>query len=168
MKNTIGGLDGWRMQELNALPLRIWELRYLVEKLADEQCILPTSFQFVSNPMLPKGHGGTALDHRGLSVFSGLYRVLSGAWWHQLTDWQEQWAHPSLHGGRRNRDIVGLTWEAQGDIERARVLGKPICGTLLDYTKFFDLFDHDFIFSLMEEMGYPASSAKQLRHLYTR
>ena len=28
-------------------------------------------------------------------------------------------------------------------------------GALLDYTKLFDLFDHDFMFALLEEMGVP-------------
>jgi hypothetical protein len=160
-------MDGWRTMELKALPLQLWEHRHQVEVLADRLGKLPTPYGHVSTPMLPKGEGRTAIDHRGLTLFPGLYRILSGAWWHQLQTWHNTWSHPCSHGGRKGHDITALAWEAQADIELAHARGRPLCGVLLDYEQFFDRFDINFSTNLLIAMGYPPQRAQQLRNLYS-
>ena len=44
--------------------------------------------------MLPKVQGAKeALEHRGLTIFSVLWRIESAAWFSKLKAWQEQWIH---------------------------------------------------------------------------
>ena len=126
MKNSAAGLDGWRIKELKGIPREIWMQRARAEALLHHLGELPTAYRDVAMPMLPKGEGPTALDHQGLSLFSGLDRVLSGAWWTQLKPWCEAWLHPDAHGARAGHDIFGVAWVAQGYIELAQLLDEPL------------------------------------------
>ena len=50
-------------------------------------------------------------------------------------------------------------------MERARARGTPICGALLDYTKFFDYFDIEFAWNLMINAGFPSDVAYLIANL---
>ena len=120
--------------------------------------------------MLPKppkeGSVRTATDHRGLTIFSVLYRVVSAAWWQRLRSWQQCWAHPALRGGLRWFEALDDAWEAQADIELARLQGHPLAGALADQWKYFDMFDADFMHGLHTCMGMPPDLADQRLYLY--
>ena len=105
--------------------------------------------------MLPKSSKRGPLDHGGLAVFSVLWRIEGGAWWRRLQIWQEEWIHQDLHGARKGHDALTVVWQAQAQLEEAAIDKTPIWGALLDYEKFFDLFEPHFTCNMMRAIGPP-------------
>ena len=81
--------------------------------------------------------------------------------------WQQEWAHPALRGGLRDLEALDDAWEAQSDIELARLRGRPLAGALVDDWKYFDLFQPEVQAGLQTAMGMPPDLAEQRLYLYT-
>ncbi len=167
MRSSSHGFDGWTVQAIKALTWELWEDRAEVERLAFELKRFPNAYTHAPNPMLPKDTGDTPLKHRGITVFSVLQRVLTGAYWSKLQPWQNQWIHGSLFGARKGGDIVADAWELQAEIEAASLEGSPCVGALLDYENVFDLFSPDLARALFIKAGLPENLAHQLHSLYS-
>ena len=78
MKETSAGFDGWTRKALRLLPRKAWEDRASIEHLATEMGILPDAYLHVPLTMLPKGQAVKAEQHRGISIFSMVHRVVYG------------------------------------------------------------------------------------------
>ena len=77
---TVPGLDGWRIHELKALGVEAWQQRAKIVEVQLEVGKVPASYKQVSTPMMPKAKGTeTIMEHRGLAIFSILWRIESGA-----------------------------------------------------------------------------------------
>jgi hypothetical protein len=59
-------------------------------------------------------------------------------------------------------------WDLQIQLEDASNDNKEILGALLDYEKFFDLFQPEFVANLLRTAGIPEGIAKQILFLYSR
>ena len=94
--------------------------------------------------MLPKGDADTTLKHRGLTLFSALYRTESGAYWHMYRKWMEDSAHSGIYGAISGRECLDDAWALQAAIEKAILSNAQLSGCLLDYIKFFDYFEVEF------------------------
>ena len=98
---TVPGLDGWRIHELKALGLEAWQQRARIVEVQLKTGKVPASYKQVSTPMMPKAKGTEVImEHRGLAIFSILWRVESGAWYKRLAQWQEEWLPEGIHGGK--------------------------------------------------------------------
>ena len=109
MKETAAGFDGWTRKALKLLPRKAWEDRAKIENLATELGILPDAYLHVPLPMLPKGQAIKAEQHRCITIFSMIHRVVYGAMWNRLKTWQE------IGSTRRNMEVA-----AKASISRTR------------------------------------------------
>ena len=167
MSKTVPGLDGWRIHELKALGLQSWEQRARIVEVQFLVGKVPNSYKQVSTPMMPKVKGTEKImEHRGLAIFSILWRIESGAWYRRLVQWQEEWLPEGIHGARSGHECLSSAWPAQARIEKAMLESKDRAAATLDYTKFFDRFDPHFYMCMMEEMGYPKGLAEMQRDMY--
>ena len=85
-EETSGGSDGWKPAELKAIPLKAWESRAEVLKLAGEIGRFPEAYRTVNMAAICKADDSyDPLDHRLISLFTCLYRIEGGAWFELLT-----------------------------------------------------------------------------------
>ncbi len=58
---------------------------------------VPESYRHIGTPMMPKVKNTTeVLEHRGLAIFSLLWRIESVAWYSKLEIWQESMEIPCV------------------------------------------------------------------------
>ena len=112
MKDTSAGFDGWTRAALRLLPVKAWEHRARIENLAKEKGILPEAYLHVPLPMLPKGNALTPGQHRGITIFSMLHRLVHGVVWERAKEWQENWLDDTQQGAR---------WKEDGGVHRRRL-----------------------------------------------
>ena len=74
-----------------------------------------------------------------------MYRIEAGAWAKILMPWFLPKFHREIFGGIPKRDSADATWEAQADLEEALLNGDPVTLASLDYHKYYDSFDHDWV-----------------------
>ena len=114
------GLDGWRIHELKALGLEAWTKRARIVEIQFKVGKAQESYKQVSMPMMPKTKGTEKImDHRGLAIFSFLWRVEPGAWYRRLAQWQEDWLPEGIHGARSGHECLSSSCPAQARIEKA-------------------------------------------------
>ena len=136
------GLDGWRIHELKPLGLEAWQQRARIVEVQLTVGKAPASYKQVSTPMMPNTKGTeTIMDHRGLVMFSMLWRGESGSWYRRLAQWQEEWLPEGIHGARSGHACLSSAWPAQARIVQAMLEGKDRAAATLDYIKCFDRFD---------------------------
>ena len=78
MKETVAGFDGWTKKALKLLPRKAWQDRADIENMAAQIGLLPDAYLHVPLPMLPKGQAVTAEQHRGITIFSMVHRIVYG------------------------------------------------------------------------------------------
>ena len=132
------------------LPEELWEKRAQVDNLSFRLHILPSAYEHVISPMVPKGNAEHAAEHRGLTVFSFLLRIHYAAQWQRLKLSQEAWVQDTQHGGRIGGEYSADAWDLQARIEIAQQEGTGLVGALLDYTKLFDMFSPNIVEGLLQ------------------
>ena len=116
----------------------------------------PAVYRQVNAPSIPKKPNETApLKQRILAVFSAMYRIEAGAWARILLPWFLTKLHPKIFGGIPKRDSSDATWEAQADIEEALLKGLDLTLASLDYHKYYDSFDYQWVRGFMLFLGFP-------------
>eukprot|EP00973_Karenia_brevis_P089695 12399023-Karenia_brevis.AAC.1 len=147
------GLDGWRMQELKALPLPVLdalaELFNLIEKCGRWPSILEQALI----TLIPKGQGAGPGDLRPISVMGAVYRVWAACRLKCLRTWQESWASSGQHAFRPGHSVEDVFWSIAVRVEAAVMSGEPFYGINFDYAKCFDLIPHNILMSLVEHLG---------------
>ena len=166
MKESFAGFDGWTRKALRILPMKAWQDRARIENLAKDVGTLPDAYLHAPLPMLPKGQALRPEQHRGITIFSMVHRVVIGALWTKLQPWQESWIHPSQHGGRKGGEHLADAWDLQMSIEEAATKATPLAGALLDYEKFFDYFQPDLVQGMLKKAGLPEGIANQIHYMY--
>ena len=106
------------------------------------------------------------MDHRGLAIFSILWRVEWGAWYRRLARWQERWLLDGIHGARSGHECLSSARPAQARIEQAMLQDEDRAAATLDYSKLFDRFDPSFYMEMPKSMGYPEGLARMQADLY--
>ena len=128
----------------------------------------PSAYYHVNSPSIPKKANETApLKQRILAVFSAVYRIEAGAWAKIIMPWFIPKLHPKIFGGIPRCDSSDATWEAQADIEEALLAGTPITLGSLDYHKYYDSFDYDWVKGFLIFLGFPQAYVELHHNLYT-
>ena len=71
-------------------------------------------------------------DYRPITVFSLLYRAYSGLQARALLHWCDQWAHPDIHGNRRQHQTSQLWRVLVASIQQAHDQQIPLSGLTAD------------------------------------
>jgi hypothetical protein len=171
------GMDGWKPGELKLLPKAAWIQRAKYLELVYELKKSPEAYYHIPSPALPKvdkmepvseqKKHPTATDHRLLSLMSAIYRIESGAQYHRHTQWLLQWIHPELHGGLPGHESAEVSWDAQSHIEQAILDKEDIVICMMDYWKYFDAMEPNFVKDFMIAIGIDSSYATIVHDLYT-
>ena len=91
--------------------------------LAKNQGKYPTSYLDISTPLMPKHDNPLPKDHRGLSLFSALYGVETGAIWRHSTPWMEQWIHPPFWDPCFLDTLIAISYERRAKLQSHRLWG---------------------------------------------
>ena len=122
----------------------------------------PSEHYAVSSPVLSKRdkldpkieeEAPDPLQHRVLAVYVAIYRTVAGAWYRNHIRWLEEWLPYETYSGLPKRECLEMTWDLQARIQRAASNGNSMAILLLDYYKFFDMFEHKFIRDFMQCAG---------------
>ena len=122
MKETVVGFDGCTKAALKLLPWKAWEYRAQIENMARETGKLLEAYLHAPLAMIPKGHALRPEQHRGITIFSMLHRLVYGVMWHRLKNWQEQWIEDTQQGDRLGGEYIADAWDLQIQIEEAQEL----------------------------------------------
>ena len=160
--DAVGGMDGIAPAELRTLPRKAWDLRAKHLQNAYRNRCSPEAYHHVASPVIHKQDKmddsiETAYpqptDFRLISLMSALYRVESGAQYRRHVGWLLGWIHESLHGGLPGHEAAEVSWDAQSDIEEALANKEEMTICLMDYWKFFDAMEPDFVKEFMLACG---------------
>ena len=108
----------------------------------------------------------TAAEHRLLSLMSAIYRIESGAQYHRHTSWLMTWIHPELHGGLPNHEAAEVSWDIQSHIEQALADNHELIVCMMDYWKYFDAMEPDFVKDFMISIGIDPDYAGIVHDIY--
>lgn len=161
------GVDGWRLEELKALPMPLLEALSQVMNVVEETGNWPKALMTALVSMIPKEGGGmTSLDLRPITVTPTVYRLWACRRLADIVKWQERWIESGQHGfrpGHRGEDVL---MELGVAIEDALLGGRPLYGLALDFSKCFDRVPRKLVLELMSELGMHEDILRPLRTMY--
>ena len=166
---TVAGRDAFKSDELKALPKVAWVHRKRVFRCAIKNQQFPSNYKHVTTPCLPKkGPASKPLQHRLLSIFSAIYRIEAGAWFRILYPWFIGNLHPDIHSGVPGHETAEVSWDAQADLEQAIINRMEFIILMVDYYKFFDSFDHQWVREFLHMLHFPHALVEMIFDLYIR
>ena len=78
MRPSVGGLDGFLLNELKLLPLSLWNIRAQIENLGGCTSEWPLSQLYAYQSYMMKQNDGDPLSNRPLRIYNLLNRVYTG------------------------------------------------------------------------------------------
>ena len=84
------GMEGWRVQELKALPRHLLDRLAAFFNLVEDTGVWPKPLQRALVSLIPKGEGANPIDMRPISVMSAVYRLWACARLVDVKLWQEE------------------------------------------------------------------------------
>ena len=150
------GIDGWRTDELQALPANafvpwIW----LWRKIEDQQFEIPRIFRCARVVMLPKPEAKNQqpLSKRLITLLSPLYLAYTKIRFQQSIPWQKQIFPKNLCGGVAGRKTTDISHHLAIMSENAIVTGKSLIGIKIDRSKCFDRILPSLVAAIGEKLG---------------
>lgn len=92
-------------------------------------------------------------DHRLLSIYSQLYRIESGDWYHKHRTWMVQVMHRSCGGAMPGRHCLEVSWDTRAELAYSIEQAEEEVLAFLDYQKIFDSFEPHFSGELLLTFG---------------
>ena len=167
-KNAAPGLDGWRTQELQALPA--YALRpvakffnWVEETLGDN---LPKMLTCTKQIILHKPGPADAMNKRLITILPALLLCYTGARYKQLQDWQERNMPKAIVGGIKGRTMPQLHTALRLDLDEARALQHDLVGVKLDKAKCFDRIIPSVTCALFLAFGLPKNFVNLFAKIY--
>ncbi|CAE8644441.1 unnamed protein product, partial [Polarella glacialis] len=162
------GMEGWRAQELKALPLPLLDRLAVLFNVIEESGRWPESLERALFSLIPKGDGASPTDMRPISVMSAVYRLWAASRLVDVKLWQEQWVSSSQHGFRAQHGPDDVFWTVALRVEESVLSGVPLSGVSFDYMKCSDLIPHNILMNIMDELGLSPRISTPLRTMYRR
>eukprot|EP00660_Eupelagonema_oceanica_P014178 gene14178-biopygen34257 len=114
-----GGMEGWRVRELKALPEALLDALAEVLNVVEHEGRWPAALERALITLIPKGEGGEPECMRPISVMSAVYRLWAATRMRDIRVWQEEWAALSQHGYRPLHGTEDVYWALQLRLEEA-------------------------------------------------
>jgi hypothetical protein len=137
------GVDGWRMEELKALPVALLDGLACLLNLVENTGTWPRALTTALVSMIPKGESKSPLDMRPITVTCCVYRLWACRRLQDIMDWQEAWIEGGQRGFRAGHRSEDVLMELGMEIEDALLSGEPLYGVALDFAKCFDRVPQD-------------------------
>ena len=160
------GADGWRVAELKMLPDVFLDRLCTVLDAIEETGVWPDDLAQGIVSLISKGEGAQPLKLRPISVMPVVYRLWAATRVREIMQWQDSWLSDRLHGFRRSHGPQHVWWSLAAKVEKALLLGEPLSGISLDYSKCFDRVPVDIVFSLAEHCGFDGGVLRAMRAMY--
>eukprot|EP00660_Eupelagonema_oceanica_P019619 gene19618-biopygen24621 len=145
-----GGMEGWRVRELKALPEPLLDLLARVFNAVERTGRWPPALQRALITLIPKGRGGEPTQMRPISVMSAVYRLWAAARLRDVIQWQERWVAPGQRGFRSGMGAEDVFWELALRVEVALLEGTDLYGVTYDYVKCFDRIPQKILLRLLQ------------------
>ena len=117
-KATAGGLDGWALNEIKALPLPWFSGLAILLELVETTGTWPQGLLDAYIAMIPKTDGdSTPLDQRPLSVLPVVYRLWASLRLGHLREWVEGWLPKCVYSLGNGLSSVEAWFSTALDIE---------------------------------------------------
>ena len=165
--NAAPGLDGWRTVELQALPIRCFEiLAMFFQMLEDTDIPLPRALVVTKQVILNKPGPASPINKRLITVLPPLLLAYTGARFLQLQNWQIRAMPHGIVGGVKGRYMSSLYNDVRLDIDVANMENDSIVGVKLDKSKAFDRIIPQFAACLFVAFGIPHNVVKIFLKVY--
>ena len=127
------GLDGWRTQELQALPVSCFEpFAMFFRQLEVNDVALPSSLVCARQMILNKNGSSCPMQKRIITVLPIILLAYTGCRFRHLKVWQTEAMPPALQGGIPQRRMDAVHTHMKLSIDQAIVDKQPILGLKLD------------------------------------
>ena len=150
-----GGSDGWRVQELEAMPPCFLTPLAHIYTCIEHGAAWPVAAQQILVSLLSKKGKPSPLNMRPISVTPLLYRVWGAARWADMVLHQETWILPEQNGFRPRSGPVEASGGASLFAEEGHARGLLQMAVDLDLQKAFDHIPRELIWALAERVSMP-------------
>ncbi|KAJ9456836.1 Retrovirus-related Pol polyprotein from type-1 retrotransposable element R2 [Diplonema papillatum] len=161
-----GGMDGWRVCELKALPVPLLDVIALALNDVEGTGSWPEVVAQALVVLIPKGEGPQPLEQRPITITSVMYRLWAATRLRFVREWQESWAHPDQRGFRKKGRTQEVYWLLAAKMEAALLNDEDLFAVAFDYSKCFDRIPQEIMLKLVEDMGLPPSVLNAVRGMY--
>ncbi|KAJ9463785.1 Retrovirus-related Pol polyprotein from type-2 retrotransposable element R2DM [Diplonema papillatum] len=166
-KTTACGVDGWRLDELKALPDELLDGFATLFNLVEERGEWPKGMLTSLVSLIPKTDDTSPTNLRPITVTSCVYRLWACRRLQDVMEWQDGWILPSQHGFRRGHRTDDVLMELTTLIEETLLdESKSLYMVALDFAKCFDRVPQGIVLRLAEEIGLDARILRPLRAMY--
>ncbi|KAJ9438362.1 Retrovirus-related Pol polyprotein from type-2 retrotransposable element R2DM [Diplonema papillatum] len=166
-RTTACGVDGWRLDELKALPDELLDGFATLFNLVEERGEWPKGMLTSLVSLIPKTDDTSPTNLRPITVTSCVYRLWACRRLQDVMEWQEGWVLPTQHGFRSGHRTDDVLMELTTLIEETLLdETKSLYMVALDFAKCFDRVPQGIVLSLAEEMGLDARILRPLRAMY--
>ena len=124
--------DGWRVAELQALPLQLFEKLVQVLNLVEETGTWPVPLTRGLISFIQKGEGSAPQKLRPIGLMASVYRLWASLRVRDIMHWQEKWADTALYGCRPGRRAEDVWMDLSLSVESALVDGSDLVGMSID------------------------------------
>ena len=164
--DTAGGLDGWRVQELQGVPERFHHSLLRIYRCVEDWGVWPEGTQQVSVSLLTKKGPPSPTNVRPIAVTPIFYRLWAIARWSSMVRHQESWIHDTQHGFRPGRSAAEAALCAAMRIEHADATGQPHVVVDLDLSKAFDTIPRKLLWHVLQDLGIPSEILRPWQRWY--
>ena len=150
------GIDGWRTDELQSLPvIAFMPWVWLWKKVEEQQFDIPKIFRCSRVVMLPKpdAKNQQPVSKRLITLLSPLYLAYTKVRFQQSIQWQLQIFPKNLCGGVAKRKTSDISHHLAIRSESAIAHGKSLIGIKIDRSKCFDRIIPALIAAIGEKLG---------------
>ncbi|KAJ9442878.1 Retrovirus-related Pol polyprotein from type-1 retrotransposable element R2 [Diplonema papillatum] len=166
-KSSACGVDGWRMDELKALPVPLMDAFASFFNLVEKEGRWPEGLLTALVSLIPKSEDPSPTNMRPITVTSCVYRLWACRRLRDIMAWQEEWALPTQHGFRTGHRCDDALMEMATLVEETLLdETKSLVVLALDFAKCFDRVPQGIVLRLAEEMGLDARIHKPLQAMY--
>lgn len=162
------GLDGWRTQELQKLPLACFVpiARFFQWIEHDPSIDLPKTLTCAKQIILNKPGPSSAMNKRLISILPALLLAYTGSRYEQLQSWQLDTMPSCIIGGIRGRTMPSLHTALRLELDIAKVDNDDLVGVKLDKAKCFDRILPTHTCALFLAFGLPKSFVSFYLRIY--
>ena len=150
---TAGGLDDWRVDEVQRLPIIFWKAFSAIAMCAENFGVWPRAFADILLVSLPKQGPATPDNVRNIGLTPVFYSTYASVRYSDTMSWLTSIVPPDSYGGLCGRNASTSETDLSLSISEANNGEGNIVGLLIDKTKCFDMARPFMLAKLLTKLG---------------